>query len=278
MGNGNVKKTMIKSNELLEFSKKTQFSQEIILNLNVYFQKFSSILRENGVINYDKFLTILCINDNIFSQHLFYAFDRNHDGDINFREFIQFFGDFKNGDLITKTKLAFKLFCNPQTNKIESKTMYNLLKDALTCNSVLRHYISAFDLENIIQETFIKYNFIIEKNDTSFITNEKSGSHFDLDKSKINISKKEDSPGYVIYNKNNATGTIIPNSKLSNVQNKKNELLSQKLVNNAQNNVEVSYESFSEIISKNTQILNYLDFNLDKLKHYYKEIKCLGCI
>ena len=278
MGNGNVKTNVIKSNELIEFSKKTKFSQEIILNLNFYFQKFSSILRENGVINYDKFLTILGMNDNIFSQHLFYAFDRNHDGDINFREFIQFFGDFKNGDLIAKTKLAFKLFCNPQTNKIESKTMYNLLKDALICNSVLKHYISAFDLENIIQGTFSKYNYIIEKNDTTFLTNEKSGSHFDLDKSKINISKQDDSHGFVANCKNNGTGTIIPNCKLSNVQNAKQEQLSQKLFNTTQNNVEISYESFSEIISQNTHILNYLDFNLDKLKHYYKEAKCFGCI
>ena len=82
----------------------------------------------------------------------------------------------------------------------------------------------------------------------------------------------------VNYNKNNVTGTILPNCKLSNVQNKKNALNSQKLLNNSQNNVEISYESFSEIISQNKNILNYLDFNLDKLKHYYKEIKCLGCI
>lgn len=279
MGNGNIKRTVIKPNELSEFTKKTQFNQEVILHLNVYFLKFSSLLRDNGVINYDKFLTILNMNDNIFSQHLFYAFDRNNNGDINFREFIQFFGDFKNGDSLTKTKLAFKLFCNPQTNKIESQTMCNLLKGGLSTNPVLKNYISDSDLQYIVQQTFL--NYLKTYNDRTISTNTKSGSHFDLNKSKIESNKQEESHCIFLYcNKNNATEDIIPNYRLPTIPKGGNKnLLSQKNTNNFQHhNFEISYEMFSEIIQQNKHILSYLDFNLDKLKHYYKENKCAACL
>ena len=185
MGSGSISKTTIKKNELLEMSKMTLFNPDIILTFFSFFQKFSSKIKDDGVIDYNEFLSIVKLHDNSFSKHLFYTFDQNRDNCINFREFLKFFSVFENGKSISQCELCFKLFSNPQTNKIEKETLLNIINDAISSHEILKSYLTQKDIENIVNHTLEKYKNVISQ--TNIINNSTLGNLLNISSCEKNV-------------------------------------------------------------------------------------------
>ena len=194
------KKIPIRKFELEELHKLTQFSPELIILFYSYYQKFSNTLKDDGVIDYSEFLLSLNLKDNIFSKHLFSGFDLNQDNFINFREFLKFFGIFQNGNPFNKIEICFRLFSNSNTKQIEKDMLIDILKEAVQMNKTLSEFVTFDDVENIVCETFRKYDKIITEsynyNNNSFsnVINSKE------DEIEINHSR---TTNYAMNNNNN---------------------------------------------------------------------------
>ena len=161
------KKIPIKKFEMEELHNLTQFSPELVTLFYSYYKKFSKILKDDGLIDYPEFLLSLNLTDNIFSKHLFSGFDLNKDNFINFREFLKFFGIFQNGKPFNKIEICFRLFSNSNTKLIEKDMLINILNEAIQMNQTLKEFVSLNDVENIVGETYKKYEKIIIENNNN---------------------------------------------------------------------------------------------------------------
>ena len=249
MGNGAVKCSIIKKNELMELSKITMFNPDLIFTFNSFYQRFCKIKKDDGVIDYQEFLYCIDMPHSEFSEHLFYAFDQNCNNKINFREFLKFFSVYQNGNTLGQTKLSFKLFSNQSTKKIDKKTMIDILSSAIQSNDTLTSFISKNDIENIVTNTFRQCSSLL-----STVNKNATFTH-------------------VIHNNTNETLEPLRNIKSSNFN---NNTCSNYTLNNLtygmRNEEEdsLSYEAFSEFFNLNPQIANWMTINVDKLKSYNK--------
>ena len=199
------KKIPIRKFELEELHKLTQFSPELVILFYSYYQKFSNTLKDDGVIDYSEFLISLNLKDNIFSKHLFSGFDLNKDNFINFREFLKFFGIFQNGNPFNKIEICFRLFSNSNTKQIEKEMLINILNEAVNMNETLSNFVTLDDVENIVSETFRKYDKIITE---SYNINNNSFSNV--------INSREDE---IEINHSRTTNYVSNNNNLNNNNN-----------------------------------------------------------
>ena len=199
------KKIPIRKFELEELHKLTQFSPELVILFYSYYQKFSNTLKDDGVIDYSEFLLSLNLKDNIFSKHLFSGFDLNKDNFINFREFLKFFGIFQNGNPFNKIEICFRLFSNSNTKQIEKEMLINILNEAVNMNETLSKFVTLDDVENIVSETFRKYDKIITE---SYNINNNSFSNV--------INSREDE---IEINHSRTTNYVSNNNNLNNNNN-----------------------------------------------------------
>ena len=199
------KKIPIRKFELEELHKLTQFSPELVILFYSYYQKFSNTLKDDGVIDYSEFLLSLNLKDNIFSKHLFSGFDLNKDNFINFREFLKFFGIFQNGNPFNKIEICFRLFSNSNTKQIEKEMLINILNEAVNMNETLSNFVTLDDVENIVSETFRKYDKIITE---SYNINNNSFSNV--------INSREDE---IEINHSRTTNYVSNNNNLNNNNN-----------------------------------------------------------
>ena len=266
MGSGSISKTPIKKNELLEMSKMTLFNPDIILTFFSFFQKFSSKIKDDGVIDYNEFLSIVKLHDNSFSKHLFYTFDQNRDNCINFREFLKFFSVFENGKSISQCELCFKLFSNPQTNKIEKETLLNIINDAISSHEILKSYLTQKDIENIVNHTLEKYKNVISQ--TNIINNSTLGNLLNISSCEKNVQ---------IENNNTLNIKTIQKPRLTvtssnnNFQGSTNFNNTSSLNDINENLDEISYEAFQEILSHEPNLINWININVEKLKTFNKK-------
>jgi Ca2+-binding EF-hand superfamily protein len=265
MGNGSINKTPIKKNELMEMKKITLFNSDIIITFYNFFKKFSSKIKDDGVIDYNEFLSILKLHDNSFSKHLFYSFDQNKDNCINFREFLKFFSVFENGKTLSQCELCFKLFSNPQTNKIERETLINIIQDAISSHEILKTYLTQKDIENIVNYTMEKYKVVISHN--NIINNSTFGNLINVSscdktiENNTNVNKLLKQQRLTV----NSLNTNFYNQGSSNCNN------SLTLIDNNENLDEISYEAFQEIINNEPNLINWININVDKLKNFNKK-------
>ena len=269
MGNGAINKHPIKKNELMEMSKITLFKNEIIITFFEFFKKFSSKIKDDGLIDYNEFLSIVKLHDNSFSKHLFYSFDQNKDNCINFREFLKFFSVFENGKTLSQCELCFKLFSNPQTNKIERETLINIIQDAISSHEILKTYLTQKDIENIVNYTMEKYKFLISQ--TIIIKNSTLGNLGNISSCEKTIENNTN------MNKILQRPRLTVNSSNTNfyIQGSSNCNNNSTLIENNENLDEISYEAFQEIINHEPNLINWININVDKLKSFNK--KNLSC-
>ena len=268
MGNGAINKHPIKKNELMEMSKITLFKSEVITTFFEFFKKFSSKIKDDGLIDYNEFLSIIKLDDNTFSKHLFYSFDQNKDNCINFREFLKFFSVFENGKIISQCELCFKLFSNPQTNKIEKETLINIIQDAISSHKILKTYLTQKDIENIVNYTMEKYKFLISK--TNIINNSTLGNLINISscektnngESILNINKFLPKPRLTV-NSLNTNFYLHGNSNCINS--------SSLIDNNNESFDEISYDAFQEIFNNEPNLINWININVDKLRSFNKK-------
>lgn len=258
MGNGTVKYSQIKKNELMELSKITMFNADLIFTFHTFYKKFCSLKKDDGVIDYQEFLSSLNASHNSFTEHLFYAFDQNCNDTINFREFLKFFAAFQNGNALFQTKISFKLFSDPKTKKIDKKTIISILFDSINQNETLKSFITQQDIENIVNETFQKYSQIIVN-----VHNNNTFSH-------------------LLHNNTSETLEQLKNIKSNNFKNNTYSNYTLSANNNTYSMVNdeheegLTYEMYSEIFNLNPQISHWMTINIDKLKSFTKtDIK--GC-
>jgi serine/threonine-protein phosphatase 2B regulatory subunit len=156
----------LKNAEIQEFSKQTLFSNEKIESLYTHFYSISTSRVDDGVIDYSEFCNTLNLsNTSYISERVFALFDTNHDGVINFREFLQgistfviTFSDANGRYLVSAHKLneqvnlSFRLFDTKRNARIYFADFVKLLKSAIEEHSAL--CISQNQLEEIAQSTF----------------------------------------------------------------------------------------------------------------------------
>ena len=286
------KKIPIRKFELEELHKLTQFSPELVILFYSYYQKFSNTLKDDGVIDYSEFLLSLNLKDNIFSKHLFSGFDLNQDNFINFREFLKFFGIFQNGNPFNKIEICFRLFSNSNTKQIEKDMLIDILKEAVQMNKTLSEFVTFDDVENIVCETFRKYDKIItesynynnnsfsnvinSKEDeieinhsrtTNYAMNNNNNNNFFLNNlNKIHNknllylnSSKESGITHINNNNNNIkqTGTFFLG--INNNNNNKNDNTNSSYFNTSNNNNNIFHTNQININSKQSSLINLHD-------------------
>jgi Ca2+-binding EF-hand superfamily protein len=194
MGSGNIKKTPFKKSELQEFHKISLFSHDIIISLHEHFSFLSSLIKDDGVIDYEEFCLLISREDNTLTKKIFKVIDTNHDAKINFKEFIKFISTFLSGSKDEQYSLSFKLFADEESKIITKELMFVLLKESLILegNNIFL-YIDDFCLQEIIINTFNlvksdiitfkEYKFILDLN--PYILN-----WFKIDINKIKVKVK----------------------------------------------------------------------------------------
>ncbi|CDW85472.1 calcineurin b-like protein [Stylonychia lemnae] len=152
MGVSNTKIKCLKSNELLEFSKVSTFTQEEINDLYLYFNQLSKSQKDDGVIDYDEFCQAIGLKHGIYSQNLFKLFDTNDDKVINFREFIIAFATFLNETIDKQIKLSFRIYDPKDKGYVKKDTLVDILRDAIrglgTCD------LPEEVIQEIVDDTF----------------------------------------------------------------------------------------------------------------------------
>ena len=250
------KKIPIRKFELEELHKLTQFSPELVILFYSYYQKFSNTLKDDGVIDYSEFLISLNLKDNIFSKHLFSGFDLNKDNFINFREFLKFFGIFQNGNPFNKIEICFRLFSNSNTKQIEKEMLINILNEAVNMNETLSNFVTLDDVENIVSETFRKYDKIITE---SYNINNNSFSNV--------INSREDE---IEINHSRTTNYVSNNNNLNNNNNFFFNNFHNKFHNNNILNLNSSKESgITNINNKNNNNINNNNNNIKQTGTFF---------
>ena len=160
----------LKIAEIQEFSKQSLFSSMLIEKLYGHFYRIASSQKDDGVIDFDEFCFIIqkAQNRSLAIERLFNLFDANHDGVINFREFIQGLSTFNIPDsfevknnqhsLISSAKLkeqievSFRIIDINNTKKIYMRDLASLLISSLKENLYIN--LSNVQVELIIKNTF----------------------------------------------------------------------------------------------------------------------------
>ena len=268
MGNGSINKTPIKKNELMEMTKITLFNSDIIITFYTFFKKFSSKIKDDGVIDYNEFLSILKLHDNSFSKHLFYTFDQNRDNCINFREFLKFFSVLENGKSVSQSELCFKLFSNPQTNKIEKETLLNIIHDAISSHEILRSYLNQKDIELIVYSTLEKYKNVISQ--TKVINNSTFANLLNFSTEKAIIDNNNSNLNITNFQKQKVNINCFNNNNLFSGN---ANFINGSSLNENSTNInfeEISYEAFQEILLNEPNLINWININVNQLKSFTK--------
>lgn len=110
MGNTNPSSILITPTECEEFSSISKFKENEIVHLFKHFENISKSQLDDGVIDYQEFINCLGIKDSLVSKQMFKLLDMNHDGRINFREFVMGLNFLMEEDQKGISKILFKLF------------------------------------------------------------------------------------------------------------------------------------------------------------------------
>ena len=78
----------LKSNEIIEFAKASNLTNTQVCLIHSYYKHFCKIHKDDGVIDYQEFCTMLQTQSCNCIHAIFKAFDTNGDSHINFREFL----------------------------------------------------------------------------------------------------------------------------------------------------------------------------------------------
>jgi Ca2+-binding EF-hand superfamily protein len=108
MGSSSSKKIgppRLKKSEITEFSKETLFAPKVIEKLHYHFYRMARSQNDDGVIDLEEFAMSIhkTPTKSPIIEGLFNLFDANHDGAINFHEFINGLSTFNKSDAFGNT-------------------------------------------------------------------------------------------------------------------------------------------------------------------------------
>lgn len=176
MGGGNIKSPNLKKSELIDFHNISYFANDTIIKLYDKFTGLSAINKDDGVIDYEEFCIMTGKESNELTEKIFNCIDYNHDGRINFREFLKFISCFVSGNIDDQKMLSFKIFSDEQNKLIHKSFIYKTLKKNLVSEGgfTFSEYFDEETLDFIIDESFPKqmgeflsfeeYSLIVDKN------------------------------------------------------------------------------------------------------------------
>ena len=153
MGNKTIQKEPLelRRSELEEFSKQSLLLPSIVEKLYSHFYRISRSKTEDGVIDLSEFLLSLKKREkSLISERIFSMFDTNHDGVINFREFILGISVFSDcQDIMVKENIRMGAI------RINDKIEYSMRITDI--NRKNRIYVK--DIENILVSIIEEKNF-----------------------------------------------------------------------------------------------------------------------
>lgn len=160
----------LKNAEIQEFSRQSLFSTEIIEKIYGHFYRIASSQHDDGVIDLNEFCLIIHKSHNRSSivEGLFNLFDANHDGVINFREFLQGISTYNNEEsfeckahesspvFASKLKhqidVSVRIINANQWQKVYIADVQKVLTSAVKENPTIK--LSEEGIELIIRKTF----------------------------------------------------------------------------------------------------------------------------
>lgn len=130
--------TAVRRKELAELLETTSFTQDEIFALYQQFEKISASREQDGVIDKQEFKEALGFKaDSVFLDRVFNLFDENHDGSINFREFLMGLTVFSpKGKFEDKLRFSFNIYDVDRDGSIDKAELYELLKASLIEHSL----------------------------------------------------------------------------------------------------------------------------------------------
>ena len=153
MGAKESKYRELKLHELYEFAKVCGFSHEEIKQLYIYYQHFSSLQANSGMIDYAGFCKGLGLEDSLVIRRIYRIFDENEDGMINFREFLIGFTHFLYDTAERKIKLSFRIFDKDHKGYCTKEDISEVLKDYFKVLKHVEKKLPAEVIEEIINSS-----------------------------------------------------------------------------------------------------------------------------
>eukprot|EP01064_Diplonema_japonicum_P010884 TRINITY_DN180_c5_g1_i1.p1 TRINITY_DN180_c5_g1~~TRINITY_DN180_c5_g1_i1.p1 ORF type:complete len:181 (+),score=54.73 TRINITY_DN180_c5_g1_i1:52-594(+) len=141
-------------------TEKTSFSADEIRNMQDNFKKLAAARKDDGLIDREEFKDMLSSQgSSTFVDGLFRMFDADHDGFVDFQEFVISLSIYQNKNKhITeegKLKLLFKIYDVDQDGEISREDLFLVLKSCLESN-----YLTLDDshISSLVDATMKKHN------------------------------------------------------------------------------------------------------------------------
>ncbi len=153
MGSSVPKFKSLKLHELYEYTKVSNFTQDEIRELYIYYQHFSSKQLDDGMISYSEFCEALGLKDSVVTQRIFKIFDENQDGAINFREFLVGLNRFLYETAEQKIKMTYRIFDINQKGYCTKATMAEVLRGYFSIYPHISGVLPKEVVEQIIEQS-----------------------------------------------------------------------------------------------------------------------------
>jgi Ca2+-binding EF-hand superfamily protein len=126
---GQAPSSTLKNNELIEFSKASNFSRDTVCMIHTIYSHYSKLHKDDGIIDYKEFCTIFLSDPNKVLQSIFNIFDANGDSSINFREFLVGISGIFNDPKEKQISLLFRLLDENESGKISKQCLITTLSE-----------------------------------------------------------------------------------------------------------------------------------------------------
>ena len=149
---GQTPTSTLKSNELIEFSKASNFSQNTVNMLHTIYIHYSKLHQDDGIIDYNEFCAIFMSDPNKALQSIFNLFDANGDSSINFREFLVGISSIYNDPKEKQMSLLFRILDEQESGAISKQHLLATLCEWVRIFPELG--LSKEIIEKIVEDTF----------------------------------------------------------------------------------------------------------------------------
>ncbi|KAG9397400.1 EF-hand domain pair [Carpediemonas membranifera] len=147
-----ISTSKVSKNTLRELVKKTNFEMDEVKALQEHFSAISSSEVDDGLIDQSEMKRALGLRGDLFAERLFGLFDENHDGVINFSEFVQGLSIFApQASIDQKLKLSFRIYDFDGDGYIDRRELYDCLKASLQENSM---GLNDDQIRSLVDKTF----------------------------------------------------------------------------------------------------------------------------
>eukprot|EP00824_Muranothrix_gubernata_P017164 TRINITY_DN35361_c0_g1_i1.p2 TRINITY_DN35361_c0_g1~~TRINITY_DN35361_c0_g1_i1.p2 ORF type:complete len:195 (+),score=53.23 TRINITY_DN35361_c0_g1_i1:70-654(+) len=149
---GKSKTNQLRKKDVNWLAKNTHFDEGEIRNMWDHFGKISSSVIADGLIDKEEFRRALGLKDSLFVDRMFFNFDVNHDGTINFREFCQGMSHFSpKATPEEKTKFSFDMYDLNSDRNISKDELVKMLTACFAHNDL---NINQDQVKELVEATF----------------------------------------------------------------------------------------------------------------------------